>query len=159
MVSQGARSRVAAPGAGFEELYQAYWDPMVRLATLLVDRPAVAEELVQEAFVRVERAYDRLDAPVAYLRAAVVNRCRSYLRRASLERRHQLEAPLEVTGPELDETWQQLRRLTSRRRAAIVLRFYADLRVDEVAEILGCRPGTAASLIHRGLADLREVLS
>jgi DNA-directed RNA polymerase specialized sigma24 family protein len=40
-----------------------------------------------------------------------------------------------------------------------VLRFYADLRVDEVAKILGCRPGTAASLIHRGLADLREVLS
>jgi RNA polymerase sigma factor (sigma-70 family) len=159
MVSQGARSRGAAPAAGFEELYRTHWDPMVRLATLLVDRPAVAEELVQEAFVRVERAYDRLDAPVAYLRAAVVNRCRSYLRRVSLERRHRLETPLEVTGPELDETWQQLRRLTPRRRAAIVLRYYADLRIDEVAEILGCRPGTAASLIHRGLADLREVLS
>lgn len=94
------------------------------------------------------------------MRAGVVNGCRSYLRRVSLERRHRLEAPpLEVTGPELDETWQQLRRLTPRRRAAIVLRFYADLRVDEVAKILGCRPGTAASLIHRGLADLREVLS
>jgi DNA-directed RNA polymerase specialized sigma24 family protein len=87
MVSHEARSRVAAPGAGFEELYHAYWDPMVRLATLLVDRPAEAEELVQEAFVRVERTYDRLDAPVAYVRAAVVNRCRSYLRRVSLERR------------------------------------------------------------------------
>jgi hypothetical protein len=46
--SQEARSRGAAPGAGLEELYHAYWDPMVRLATLLVDRPAVAEELVQE---------------------------------------------------------------------------------------------------------------
>jgi RNA polymerase sigma-70 factor (ECF subfamily) len=90
---------------------------------------------------------------------AVVNRCRNHLRRASLERRLRPEPPLAVTGPELDETWQQLRRLTPRRRAAIVLRFYADLRVDEVAEVLGCRPGTAASLIHRGLADLREVLS
>jgi DNA-directed RNA polymerase specialized sigma24 family protein len=89
----------------------------------------------------------------------VVNRCRNHARRLSLERRHRPETPLEVTGPELDETWQQLRRLTPRRRAAIVLRFYADLRVDEVAATLGCRPGTAASLIHRGLADLREVLS
>lgn len=159
MVIEGAGSRSAAPAAGFEELYRTHWDPMVRLATLLVDRPAVAEELVQEAFVRVERAYDRLDAPLAYLRVAVVNRCRNHLRRVSLERRHRPEPPLAVTGPELDETWQQLRRLTPRRRAAIVLRFYADLRVDEVAEVLGCRPGTAASLIHRGLADLREVLS
>jgi hypothetical protein len=49
MVIEGAGSRSAAPAAGFEELYRAHWDPMVRLATLLVDRPAVAEELVQEA--------------------------------------------------------------------------------------------------------------
>ena len=132
---------------------------MVRLATLLVDRPAVAEELVQDAFVRVERAYDRLDAPLPYLRAAVVNACRSHIRRRSLERRHADDPVLEVDGPELDETWEHLRRLTPRKRAAIVLRFYADLRVEDVAAALGCRTGTAASLIHRGLADLREVLS
>jgi DNA-directed RNA polymerase specialized sigma24 family protein len=68
MVVEGAGSRSAAPAAGFEELYRTHWDPMVRLATLLVDRPAVAEELVQDAFVRVERAYDQLDAPLSYLR-------------------------------------------------------------------------------------------
>lgn len=114
MVIEGAGSRSAAPAAGFEELYRAHWDPMVRLATLLVDRPAVAEELVQEASVRVERAYDQLDAALAYLRAAVVNRCRNHLRRVSLERRHRPEPPLEVTGPELDETWQPSTSISAR---------------------------------------------
>jgi DNA-directed RNA polymerase specialized sigma24 family protein len=146
------------PFGAFDAFYQDRWVPMVRLATLIVGRPDVAEELVQDAFVRTADAFGRVTQPNAYLRAAVVNACRNHLRRARLERRHEPGLPMPVHGVELDETWQQLQRLSPRRRAALVLRFYADMPVAEVARCLGCRPGTAASLIHRGLADLKEVL-
>jgi RNA polymerase sigma factor (sigma-70 family) len=49
-----------------------------------------------------------------------------------------------------------LRTLTPRRRAAIVLRFYSELTVEETADALGCSPGTVKSLTSRGLSDLRE---
>ena len=57
---------------------------------------------------------------------------------------------------ELDETWQLLERLPARQRQALVLRFYADLPLTEVAEALRCRVGTAKSLVHRGLARMKE---
>ena len=60
--------------------------------------------------------------------------------------------------PELDETWDVLRRLPPRQRAAVVLRFYEDLSEAAIAELLGCRPGTVKSLIHRGLAKVEEAL-
>ncbi len=61
-----------------------------------------------------------------------------------------------VGMPEVDETWEALRRLPDRQRAAIVLRFYEDLPEAEIARVLGCRPGTVKSLIHRGLARVRK---
>ena len=61
--------------------------------------------------------------------------------------------------PELDETWDLLRRLPDRQRAAIVLRFYEDLSEAEIARLLRCRPGTVKSLIHRGLARVRSGMS
>jgi RNA polymerase sigma factor (sigma-70 family) len=63
-----------------------------------------------------------------------------------------------VFPPELDEMWAALGRLTPRRRAALVLRYYADLPVDEVAATLGCRVATAKSLIQRALRQLRETV-
>jgi DNA-directed RNA polymerase specialized sigma24 family protein len=63
---------------------------------------------------------------------------------------------LSVGLPELDETWALLRALPERQRMAVVLRFYEDLPEAEIARLLGCRPGTVKSLIHRGLAKVRE---
>ena len=57
---------------------------------------------------------------------------------------------------EADELWDALGRLDERRRAAIVLRFYADVPVAEIAEILDCRPVTVRTSIHRGLQQLRR---
>jgi RNA polymerase sigma factor (sigma-70 family) len=111
---------------------------------------------VQDAFLKVQPRFAQLDAPAAYLRAAVVNRCRNHLRRLSLERARATGAPLLVEDPAVDETWQQLRRLTPRKRAAIVLRFYEDLPDARIAELLDCREATVRSAIHRGLAKLRE---
>ena len=57
-----------------------------------------------------------------------------------------------------DELWDAIQTLPFRQRAAIVLRFYEDMSEAEAAAVLGCRPGTIGSAVHRGLARLREVI-
>jgi hypothetical protein len=88
-VSPVGPDRLGWPPA-FVELYRSRYLPMVRLAFLLLGSNAVAEEVVQEAFVRVRNAVDRVDNPAAYLslRVAVVNACRNEQRHANVERRH-----------------------------------------------------------------------
>lgn len=142
-----------------DELFRARWGPSVRLATALTGDRAVAEELVQEGFLEVARRWTEIDNPAGYLRTVVVNRCRSHHRRIELGRRRVPPTPpLTVDEPELDEMWTALAALPPRRRTALVLRFYEDLPVAEIARLLDCRPGTVSSLLHRGLADLRRVI-
>jgi RNA polymerase sigma factor (sigma-70 family) len=57
------------------------------------------------------------------------------------------------------ELWAALRTLSERRRTAMVLRYWVDLPVNEIADAMDCRPGTVSSLLHRGLADLRKELA
>lgn len=140
------------------DLYQERYAPMVRLAYLLTGDAAAAEELVQDSFVSVHRSWDRARQPSAYLRAAVVNACRSWGRRRTLERSH-LRADVEAAvAPADDGLWDVLQVLPHRQRAAIVLRFYDDLPDDEIATILGCRPATVRTAVHRGLAAMRKEL-
>lgn len=141
---------------GFADLYRERYAAMVRLAYLLTSDQAVAEELVQDAFVRVWRQGSRVQDPPAYLRRAVVNACTSHHRRRFLERRHPQELPGAVPPHEVDTLWDQLAQLPPRRRAAVVLRFYEDLPLADIAAALGCSTGNVKSLIHRGLAQLRE---
>ena len=141
----------------------------IRLAYLLTgDRP-LAEDVVQEAFVRVGGRLRHLRDPEGfgpYLRRTVVNLVRTEFRRRRLQRRHDaLERPepasdLAGLGAilERDRLRAALLQLSARQRAAIVLRFYEDLSEREVADILGVRPGTVGSLVSRGLAILRASL-
>lgn len=147
------RSRVDS----LEDLYRLRYDPMVRLAVLLLGTEATAEEVVQDCFIRVGRRWEKVDHPVAYLRVAVVNACRSQRRRAGLERAH-YDAAREDVELGADEVWDALAGLPYRQRAALVLRFYEDAPDEEIADALGCRPATVRSLIHRGLAHLRGVI-
>lgn len=141
-----------------EQLYRREYAAMVRLAHLLTGSNEVAEDLVQEAFVRLHRNCARAEQPGAYLRATVVNRCRSWQRRQALERRHQPKVG-PATGPgEGRELLDALARIGPRQRAALVLRFYADLSEAEIARALGCRPGTVKSLVSRGLRQLERVI-
>jgi RNA polymerase sigma factor (sigma-70 family) len=154
-----AGSETPAAIGGVEDLFRERWVASVRLATALISDRAVAEELVQDAFLEVSRRWVSLDNPAGYLRTAVVNRCRSHHRRRGMAQRKAVPPPvLQVDAPELDELWQVLAGLSAKRRAALVLRYYEDLPVAEIARLLGCRPGTVSSLLHRGLADLRKVL-
>jgi RNA polymerase sigma-70 factor (sigma-E family) len=139
---------------GFVALYRERYAPMVRLAYLLTGSEAIAEELVQDAFVAVHRSWDRAQNPSAYLRTAVVNACRSWGRRRSLEQLRQ-PRPAEPTTLVADEMWDVLQTLPPRQRAAIVLRFYEDLPDAEIATLLGCRVATVRTAVFRGLEKLR----
>jgi RNA polymerase sigma-70 factor (sigma-E family) len=144
--------------AAFATFYATHYVRSVRIAVLLVDSRAVAEELAQDAFVEVLQAWGRIDEPAAYLRVSLVNRCRSWGRRRRLEKHQQVD---DRVGPDQDTALAiraALRRLTSRQRAAIVLRYYEDLTEADTARVLGCRPGTAKSLVSRGLASMKEYL-
>lgn len=136
-------------------LYRERYGPMVRLAYLLTGDRAVAEELVQDAFVSVHRGWDRATNPPAYLRTTVVNACRSWGRRRVLEIDRRPRAPEPATLV-TDELWDVLRTLPARQRAAVVLRYYEDLPDREIAGLLGCREATVRSSIHRALAALRK---
>lgn len=138
-------------------LYRARYGDMVRLAFLLTGSSAEAEEIVQDAFVRIRKRIDRVDNPSAYLRAAVVNGCRNRYRRILVERRHASPAERDVHDA-ADEMSDALSALPIRQRTVIVLRFYAAMTEAEIAASLGCRPGTVKSLCHRGLAELRRVI-
>jgi len=145
------------PTLSFEDFYRSQHEPMLRLAFLLTQSRAVAEDLVQDSFLRVQPRFDALDQPAAYLRRTVTNACYSYHRR----RRREEALPVEAPRPQdnaPDEMWDALARLAPRRRAALVLRYYLDLSEAEIAETLGCRKGTVKSLTHRALADLRNVM-
>lgn len=155
--SLSARAETVAWRGSFIDLYRDGFAEMVRMATLLVGSEDTARDLVQDAFVRVHRKWDSIDAPRAYLRRSVVNACTSHHRRRFLERRH---APTETETSVLepDELFDALEKLPARQRTALVLRYYSDLPEAEIAAAMGCRRGTVASLIHRGLASLREVI-
>jgi RNA polymerase sigma-70 factor (sigma-E family) len=136
------------------------------LAYLLTGDPSAAEDLTQEAFVRIAGRIQRGWNPSsfdAYLRQAVVNLHRSKLRRLRLERswlaRERGERAASVAEPEFhDELWRALRSLPARQRAAVVLRFYEDLSEREVASLLSCSPGAVGQLVVRAMAAMREQL-
>jgi RNA polymerase sigma-70 factor (sigma-E family) len=140
---------------GFVSLYKQRYDPMVRLAYLLTGQQAIAEELVQDAFVSVHRSWARATNPPAYLRTAVVNACRSWGRRQTLERLRK-PAPPDPSTLVTDEMWDVLQTLPPRQRAAIVLRFYEDLPDEEIAALLGCKVPTVRTAVFRGLEKLRK---
>ena len=142
-----------------DNLYREQRAPMVRLAHLLTGSNLVAQDLVHDAFVKIGPRLDGLDNPGGYLRRMVVNECRMWLRHGAVEQRHQrAEREPVALPPELDEMWTALACLPGRQRIALVCRYYEDLTVDEIADVLDCPAGTVKSLIHRGLALLREVI-
>jgi RNA polymerase sigma factor (sigma-70 family) len=128
---------------------------MVRLAYVLTSRSSIADEIVQEAFLKVHLAWTRLDNPVAYLRTTVVNGCHSYHRRRGLEERA-LQRPPEPTMSSPDELSDAIAKLPQRQRTALALRYFCDLPDREIAAHLNARPATVRSLISRGLENLRK---
>jgi RNA polymerase sigma-70 factor (sigma-E family) len=157
----GAIGPEASPWpVGFEQFYRERYLPMLKLASLLSGSQATAEEIVQDAFIRCRHALVASSNPAAYLRAAVVNAVRSHHRRAALAlNSHYRQSWLpEVEEPELRELADVLARLSHRQRTVIVLRYFADMSEAEIAETMGCAPGTVKSLSSRAIERLRKLL-
>ncbi len=143
----------------FERLYRASCPEMIRLAYLITGSVHIAEEVAHDSFLVARSRWDSIKDPRAYVRQTVVNRSRSHLRRVRTQR----DAPLEPIHPafpaDIDETWHLIQQLPARRRAAVVLHYYMDLSVNEIAELMKTRPGTVKSLLHRGREALRKQLT
>jgi RNA polymerase sigma-70 factor (sigma-E family) len=158
-VSGGTRgSGPPSPSSGsIEAVYQASAARLRRLAYLMVGSLAVAEELVQEAFLRLHERWDDVDQPPAYVRTVLVNLCQRWRRRkiTQPDETRRLE-DLVTEAPEIDETWKLIEGLPDEQRIVLVLRYYEDLPTAEIAEILGCRPVTVRTRIHRALTRLRK---
>lgn len=149
-------------------LYRAHALGLVRLALVMLGDPAAAEDVVQDAFLGLYRRWDRLDDPAAalgYLRASVLNGCRTALRRRA--RGHPVTMYQPPSGSaeaavlsreEREEVMRAVRLLPDRQREALVLRFYLDLPEPEIARIMGIRPGTVRSATHRALKALGHLL-
>ena len=150
-------------GGVLGELYLRHAPQALRLAYLLTGDARLAEDLVQDAFVRLAGRMLHLRSPDgfhAYLRTTVVNLVRSHRRRRLVEAKY-LErgsAPIAVAAPDLadrEELRSALMALPIRQRTAIVLRFYEDLSDAQAAELMRCRAGAVKSLVARAMVTLR----
>ena len=158
----------ADQGTGLAELYVQHAPAALRLAYMLTAHRELAEDLVQDAFVKLAGRFlhlRRREAFDAYLRRMIVNQFLSHLRRKRLERAYVARqggtAEPSGTGFDLgerDEMWQALQRLPERQRAALVLRYYEDLSERDAAEILRCSIPALKSLVARGMETLRGMV-
>jgi len=145
--------------ASYEEVYRRDYVRLVRVARLLTRSKETAEDIVQDAFVRLYPTFGTVADPSGYLYRSVVNGCWSRHRhRRVVERLRHLTAQDDVVVDEIDETRSALGRLTPRQRAVVVLRYYADLPIADIAEILGVATGTVKKTLHQAIAALREVV-
>ena len=147
--------------ASFEELYAAHAPDARRVAFLLVGDRSVAEDITQEAFVKVLGRFGDLRKPEsfkAYLMRTVVSLTKNHFRRRSLERRTPSDRlPTETTTPERDDDLlDALARVPERQRVALVLRYCEDLSEQQTADIMQTSTKAVKSLVTRGLAALRE---
>jgi RNA polymerase sigma-70 factor (sigma-E family) len=170
---EGARAVPAVYAADrrreLHDLYQAHYVGLVRLAALVLGSRESAEEVVQDAFVKLDSSWDRIDDPTrtpAYLRSIVMNLARSRLRRRVLARRHRPAGPSHAPGSDVAavsrddqrRVVEALQTLPTRQRQCLVLRYYAELSEAEIAETLGISPGTVKSSTHRAMKSLAQRL-
>ena len=153
----------------FDQFVAAHADDLLRTAYLIVWDEGEAEDLVQECLLKVARRWARIrrmDRPKAYARRILVNLALDGAR-GRAQRRGELEPGAPASPRAVDplavlelraELLQVLGELHQRQRAVLVLRYFNDLTEVQVAEVLGCSPGTVKSSAARGLARLREAL-
>lgn len=151
-------------------LFIDHYDPLRRLAYVMMGDGSQAEEIVQEAFAKATSKWDlvsRADHPSAYMRQIVVNLCRSKIRRHVLERKvgeifkrreeDIIDRSAEDYGMDLD-VWKAVQRLPERQRVVVVLRYLEDLSEPEIADVVDLPVGTVKSQLSRARRRLAEQL-
>jgi len=180
-LAAGALPRAAASGrrpAGVTEraadeavkgLYQAHYAALVRSAALLVGDVATAEDVVQDCFIAMHRAWWRLrdtGSALPYLRRAVINKSRSVLRHRAVANRYPpLPEPAQPSAEESalavvqrSSVLTALRALPARQREVVVLRYYADLSEAQIAAAMGISKGAVKAHTSRAKDSLRALL-
>ena len=150
-------------------LFDAHYTRMLRVAAVLLDDVAAAEDVVQEAFLNLHQSWPRVrdkSQAAGYLHRSVVNGARTRLRRRSLARRLRPTAPdpaasaetVVLDGVPAGPLVSALRALPRREREVVLLRHYLDLSERQTADALGLRLGSVKAYGSRGLASLRALL-
>jgi RNA polymerase sigma-70 factor (sigma-E family) len=163
----------AGAEAGVTALYQASALGLIRMAYVMLGDLPSAEDVVQEAFYGLYRRWDRLadtGGATYYVRTSVLNGCRSAMRRRAVRRGFLQHRPLAdplpavsaetvvLGGERREEVIRALRHLPDRQREVLVLRFYAELPDEQIARVMGIRPGTVRSTAFRALDALGRAL-
>ena len=150
-------------------LYTTHYRGLVRLAAYLTGDRDNAEEVVQDAYVKVLGRWGGvrdLDKGEAYLRQAVVNLSRSRMRHQVVVERKAPHAAPDIASAETgalaqldrDAVVAALAALPRRQREAVVLRYYADLSEAQTAHAMGISAGAVKSHTSRAMAGLRHLL-
>ena len=152
-----------APASDLETVYKQDLARLVGLAEWIVGSRAVAEELVHDTFVRLVAKPPQLrsqQALSAYVRSAVVKACYSKVRRFVLERKHRPSREESYENPPRpdDDIRSALQDLPLRQRQVVVLRFYEDMTVDQIASDLRISAGSVKTHLHRALQRLGKTL-
>lgn len=154
-------------------LFQTEGRALVRLARLFVDDRDAAEDLVQEAFLRLARHAGRIDAvdrAPAYLRSIVLNLARDHNRRGLVSLRHHATSGREidvtpdvgdqlVRSEEHQRVLEAVRRLPARQRDCITLRYFEELSIEGIASTLGLSGNSVKTHLKRAMAALDRNLS
>ncbi|MDJ0923271.1 MAG: sigma-70 family RNA polymerase sigma factor [Acidimicrobiia bacterium] len=153
------------------ELFRLEGVRLVRLARLFTDDRNAAEDLVQEAFIRLHRAAHRIKDPARaaqYLRSIVINLARDHNRRGLMSLRHQEAVPsgtrpdapddVLVMDDERQRLLEEVRALSPRQRDCLLLRFYLELSESEIAATLDISKNSVKTHCRRGLETLRSRL-
>jgi len=134
---------------------------LVRLAFAITFDAAIAEEVVQDAFVGLHRKSGQVDNAVGYLQRSVVNLSVSVIRRRKVVDRQPRPVPEQygASAPEIDEMWARVQRLPAKQRAVIVLRFWEDMSLAEIAHVLDRPTNSVKTSLRRAIQTLKEDLS
>ena len=159
----------AARAAAFERIVEDRLDATYRLARLILRDVQEAEDATHDAFARAWRDHARLRDPDrfdAWFNRIVVNTCRDRLRRQSHRRHEQLDQAADAAAPHdagsalanRDAVERAFAALNGDQRLAVVLRYYRDLPVEQIARATGSPVGTVRSRLHYALGQLRAAL-
>ena len=157
---------MSAAESEFAAFYVATWPRLFRTLYVVAGDRQLTEDALQTAFAQAWSRWSRVSAandPVAYVRRMAINAALARHRRAFSRRETSVSALPETPMPDADlvdrdATWRAVRALPPRQRAVVVLRYYEDLSEREIADALGCRPGTVKSQASAALATLRAAL-
>jgi RNA polymerase sigma factor (sigma-70 family) len=150
-------------------LFRRHYAALLRLGVVMVGNREAAEDAVQEAFAALHRNHRALrdrGAAEAYLRSAVLNKCRSWVRRQATQRaarplmlvREHHESPEDtvIDRDEVGSLVAVMRTLARRQREVLACRYVLELSVAETADLLDISEGSVKTHTHRGLQALQQ---